>query len=541
MVRSGPLATVDRVMAASPSTEPATGLPSAPVAPARPEELAWSSIRAVLRRHGLAAACVATAGLHLALLTREVGSDEGGFAVVAAHWHEAGPYLYGPLWVDRPPGLILTFAVADHLGPYGIRLVAACFAVVLVAGVAWAARAAAGASAGVWAAWAAFAFSTSPLLDSQGLDGELVAAAFVALSMAAMLAAARTPTARHRVVLGLVAGAAAGTAPLVKQNFTDALVFAAVFLLLRRLPKLALAVVVGVALPVLVALAWSIGHGGPEALQYAAIGFRADASAVMEQWSWARPEHRLHTMVLASLLSGLLPLSAYLAWTRRASLGLTLRPRPTAAALPWALVAAVAVELVGVLGGGNYWKHYLIALIPIVALAAGVTIATRAHGWVGTRFLVIAAAAVTTAVVPVAAAHAAQTPSSAWTTGRWVAASAAAGDTVTVTISNANVIQASGLAPGYPYLWSLPVRTLDPHLSLLTRTLGGSDAPTWVVRWDAPNAWGLDPTGQVDATLRAHYRQVATVCDRAVWLHNGATRDLAPVPAVSQCGEEVEG
>ena len=29
-----------------------------------------------------------------------LGPDEGGFSVIGRLWNGAGPYLYGPLWVD---------------------------------------------------------------------------------------------------------------------------------------------------------------------------------------------------------------------------------------------------------------------------------------------------------------------------------------------------------------------------------------------------------------------------------------------------------
>ncbi len=62
-------------------------------------------------------------------------------------------------------------------------------------------------------------------------------------------------------------------------------------------------------------------------------------------------------------------------------------------------------------------------------------------------------------------------------------------------------------------------------------TLESRRAPTWVVRWDDPDSWGLDPHGAVDRALLGHYRLVATVCGKAVWLHDGVQRRIAPAPA----------
>ena len=78
--------------------------------------------------------------------------------------------------------------------------------------------------------------------------------------------------------------------------------------------------------------------------------------------------------------------------------------------------------------------------------------------------------AVLTAVIsPLAAAT--HPPGEAWTVGRWVKQSSTAADSIVVTYTHPNVVDASGLRPGYPYVWSLPIRVLDPHLALLTSSL----------------------------------------------------------------------
>src|SRR4051794_12866779 len=155
-------------------------------------------------------------------LTRRLGADEGGFAMVAQHWHQGGGFLYGPQWVDRPPALIALFAAAEHLGPYGVRLGACVLAVGLVAALAWAADAVGGRPAARWAAWAGFAFASSVLLQAQRLNGELAAAMCVTVSVGALLRAVRVSGTRTQtVVLGALAGAAATLAVLLKQNFVD--------------------------------------------------------------------------------------------------------------------------------------------------------------------------------------------------------------------------------------------------------------------------------------------------------------------------------
>jgi 4-amino-4-deoxy-L-arabinose transferase-like glycosyltransferase len=500
-------------------------------------------IRGFAQRESVLLACLATLAVHLLSLSRRLGQDEGGYAMVARYWLDDGDFLYGPQWVDRPPGLIALFDLAQRLGPYGVRLTASLVAVLLVAALASAAGTVGGRAAAGWAAWAGFALGSSVLLQTQRLNGELAAATFVVVSVAALLRAVRSPGGRARtVLLGAAAGAAATLAVLMKQNVVDGFVFAAVLLsagLLTRANRLtsppgrvgavAVAFGAGAALPAGATLLWAKGRGGVDALAYAMYGFRADASSVMASWSWDAPLHRLGVLALMGVLSGLVLLVLNLAVSRRPRLS-TVNP------LAWAIAATAAFELAAMLAGGNYWSHYLIALIPMVALAAGLSARSDVPGERWTRRLVVLAAAATALVSPLLIVLRADSASPAYTAGRWVGDSADPDDTIVVLHTHPNVVQASGLRPGYPYSWSLPVRTLDPDLSLLLETLAGPDAPTWVVRWDPAYYWGLDPTSRVDATLEERYRAVGSVCGHAVWLHEGVDRRLAALPPGTDCG-----
>ena len=102
------------------------------------------------------------------------------------------------------------------------------------------------------------------------------------------------------------------------------------------------------------------------------------------------------------------------------------------------------------------------------------------------------------------------------------------GDTVVVTFGQANIVRESGLDSPYPYLWSLPVRTLDPGLTELAAVLDGPDRPTFLVDWSRlDRTWGVDPT-TVRPILDEHYERVARVCGRSIWMARDVTRSLAP-------------
>jgi hypothetical protein len=267
-------------------------------------------------------------------------------------------------------------------------------------------------------------------------------------------------------------------------------------------------------------------------------GFRADAAHVIATHSLAAPEARLQTLVTLALVSGLVLLVAQLAVSQWRTL---FHPSP----LVWAVTGAAAIEVAGVLLGASYWPHYLIGVIPVLALATGLaasrplpggpppapTPAQARRGRTGTQLVATLAVLTTVVAAPVAAVTVHTYPSHSYRVARWLASSAGDTDTVAVPFTHANVIEASGLSSPYPYSWSLPVRTLDPDLTLLTHTLTSPQgAPTWVVRWDAPHTWGVDPGDHVGHALDSHYREVAVVCGHPVWLHRGVHRALPVVP-----------
>jgi hypothetical protein len=110
--------------------------------------------------------------------------------------------------------------------------------------------------------------------------------------------------------------------------------------------------------------------------------------------------------------------------------------------------------------------------------------------------------------------------------GTWLKDSGEPSDTAVVTYGQPNVLHEAGMASPYPYLWSLPVRTLDPDLAKLTAVLASDDRPTWIVDWSGLRSWGIDPTA-MRLVLERDYRKVADVCGRPIWLDRSEQRDLA--------------
>lgn len=479
---------------------------------------------------------VAVALLHVPTLDATLGSDEGGFAMIARWLSVPGDYLYNLSWVDRPPVLIGVFKLATLLGPHGTRLVGIAVAMVIVAALGTAARMLAGRRAGAWTAWIACALAGSTDISTQELNGEIVSAALVSLAILASVRAVRAP--RYWQWTAFAAGAAAAGAALAKQNFIDGLVFVAVFGVLSarskpevraRCSSLLRWSTAGVALPLAAALAWAATHGGIGGLVYAMYGFRVDASRLIGHSAGPAVGSRLQDLVVASIASGIVPaaICVMVLGARRLQ-----RLDPLAVAL----LAAFVVELFGVIGGGSYWLHYLIGLIPTVALGAGLAAGhTTTRATWALRALAVAMVASSLASNPATALGRDPGSATVGAVSGWLRASGRPGDSLTTLYSHANINYLAGMRPAYPYAWSLPLRVRDPHLDLLTATVSGPHAPTWVLGWDRMDAWNLDLDENLTHALREHYRPVATVCGKTVWLHDGVTRKLAATPTTGEC------
>ena len=72
----------------------------------------------------------------------------------------------------------------------------------------------------------------------------------------------------------------------------------------------------------------------------------------------------------------------------------------------------------------------------------------------------------------------------------------------------------AGPTSPYPYLWSLPMRTLDPGLADLERVLNGANPPTWFVEATYVNTWSELGTRPIERSLISKYQFVRTACDR---------------------------
>lgn len=456
----------------------------------------------------------------LPFVGQDPSRDEAGFLLVGQQWHAGGSSLYGDYWVDRPPLLITIFRVAAELGGLvPLRLIGCVATFLVVVGAAHVARRIAGAQASYWAAVTAAALCVSPLLGGLSVNGELLSAPFVVGGMAAVLAALEHRDQTRATVLAGFAGAATVAALLVKQNIADVAVFAVVAALVAwhqrrintaRLLRSVAAYSTGAVICLAGAAVWTLLHGTSLAGVFDAMyPFRLEAGRVMAASNRSSADARLWLLVVCWAVSGVAVIMAVFTWSV-----VSLRLRGAAV---WALTATVAFDLVSIMLGGSYWNHYLIQLVVPIAVMSGVLV-----GQTAIRRLLSVTALV--AAIAVGVAYAGPNNKVGSSVGRAVANVAHPQDTIVTAWGHADVTRTSGLTSPYPYLWSLPARTLDPKLAALDTLLAGPEAPTWFVAWSDVGSGARAGGARTQRLLSERYRVVARVGSHIVYLHRGVER-----------------
>ena len=183
--------------------------------------------------------------------------------------------------------------------------------------------------------------------------------------------------------------------------------------------------------------------------------------------------------------------------------------------------AWLAAATVGVLGGGSYFAHYLIELVPVSCVAAAVVLA-RAP--LPIRLAVLGA--VLCVALPTAREGAASTSrTTRCGSRRWpspaTSASTPARATPTTSCTRGPTSSTTP-ACGTPTRtcgasWSEPS---PARVEELQRLLGSSRRPTWLVQWQDADDWELDPDGRMDRLLSRGYRLAAVVCGHPIFLRN---------------------
>ncbi len=473
----------------------------------------------------LVAAAVA-AGVRLLLLTVPLSPDEAGFLLVAQQWHP-GRSLYGDYWVDRPPGLIALFGLAQ--GPTGLRLlgVAAAVASVLLAAATARVVVPRDGRRHRWvpAATAVLvaALVSSRLLDVTLVNGEVLALPFLLGGVLAALRSAFATAWASRLGWAVLAGASGAAALAVKQNLADvAVVLGCLVLALvvrRRAGAAALlalggllgATVVGAAV---LGLAWAHGTT-PAALWDAVVLFRLRAADVLATPTPAAAG-RARQLGVALLLTGApLVLLRLPDLVRRPGSARTLAPGDPL--VGWTAVALMVWEVVSVAVGGSFWLHYLVGLVPGLALVLALTADAR-HRVPQVRTWMVVGTAVASSVLGLGSVlgDPPGRPAAEVAVARYLREHAHLGTTAVVTFGRPSILREAGMRSPYPLIWSLPMRVRDPGLHELTPLLRRREVQWVLVDPVAMQAWGLTDT-RAERVLARNYRPAYRSGDLVVW------------------------
>jgi hypothetical protein len=484
-----------------------------------------------VRRHQVA--LWIAAGIALTLLLRApwldapLNRDEGGDALVANAWGHPGPFAYGHVFLDRPPLLLALFKLSGDTTT-GIRILGAIAAALLVLTTTLLATRVAGRRAAPFAAAIVACLASSFALRSVLTPAELLAAVPASASVLLLVIGLQEPRQRRRRLAAFVAaGALATVALLVKQSFADALAAGAIGIATAKLTgtnwretaKRAAAFVAGVALTGAALAAWAAATStSAHEIWFALFGFRIESAHALTGALGTRLA-RLDTPVLESGLALAIPIALFgIALAKERS------PAVKAALAAWLLAAGA-----GVLLGGSYWPHYLIALVSVTAV--GVAALVAQHTKVALTS-VAALAAVTIAVAEPTALHdGGETyDRAAVTVADYLKTHSQPGASAYVLYTDANVLYYSGLKAAFPYNWSLMMEAIPGAVKKLRHDLASPEKrPTWLVEWQYPRAFGLDANGRTRLLLARDYRRVATVCGHPLLLARGVPERAAPI------------
>jgi 4-amino-4-deoxy-L-arabinose transferase-like glycosyltransferase len=481
--------------------------------------------------------CLVVVAARVTYVPQPLRNDEGGYLLVARQWRTGGEFLYGDYFVDRPPLLMLLFEAAsltewDH----AIRVLAIPFVLVFVLAGWRAGTVLGGPVGGRWAAVVAAGLMCSPGLGAEQADGELFGATLVMAAIALALSAWTAGTPARRLLWAGAAGAVAALAPLVKQNLLEGLLFLAVLVVhglrdrdgpaRQRARHIALAALPGALLPCALAGVWLwAADVGPAGAWHELAGFRSTAFDTIWSGSTEASLRRAAQLLLLGVVTGLLPLVS--TWLLASGRG-TGRRRPYRRTI----TPLVAFGTVAIAAGGSFWPSYLLQLAPVAVLVAGALApsATRSGGWARGLARTVATVAVVGTVA--SGAFHATVPSAGYSEriGEWLVGSKEPGDTGFVAYGLPSVLETADMPSPYPYLWSVPMRTLDPDQTRLRATLAGPRAPEWIVSVTGFNAWDIDDDRRLRDLVDQHYRVVAEICGHPVRLRRDLTRQLMAPP-----------
>jgi MFS family permease len=450
-------------------------------------------------------------------------ADEGGFVAIARAWTH-GRDLYSNVWVDRPQGLLVVFALWDRLSwgnTQSVRVMAIVFGVAAVVACATIARSLAGPTAGALAGLFTAVMSSAPAVEGFVANGELLSGTFATVGLAAgcmVLSRRLSPKAM------LVSGVAAGLAVSVKQSGFDGyaaiatwLVVAAVFgWRSRRWAASALGWLTAGFAGVITLLAVHGAITGWDDWYYAVAGYRLESRSAVKGADWGRLWETMRDVrpVFLPIIVAAVAVGAATKMTKASREASASRFSSELLVLPFWLVYSA----IGFVMGGQFFNHYWVVLTFPVAVSAAAVIASIR--WPAARALVAAGvlvpmlwSAATVIVesrseVPLAVTGYPRSIQEE-RVGSWFRTHHTTGDSIYIMCASASAYAHADADPPYPYLWFDNVNTIPGAGQRLYDLLSGEDAPTFVAVFQRPDSCAL--RGEQADVLARDYQHYVTV------------------------------
>lgn len=462
--------------------------------------------------------------------------DEGGYALAARGWFEGSGQLYDDLWISRPQGIFVIYGISMKIFGYGVaafRAMAWVFATLTIFAVWFYARRWTSPRTALFAVVLCTLMLGSPSLEGYTANAEIFSGMPAAFAMFWLLRQYQTGWTRK----GLIGvGILIGISTVLKPSGITLWPAAVAFLMLttednwKASAKRSAWVTLGLTIAGVVTLlhGWTLGFSD---FFYATFLYRLQQQSSMSV-GWA---HNLRAIGWMFINAAELFLAIALVWIFRMRLPLvSVLPRATRSPNAWQrwkvafwhmcrtdagsllIVIWIIAAIVGITMGGDYWTHYLVLLVPPLALWLARSIDGIVHALVGWRQRLTIAMFALLLILPYGVAldgtdgiyqrlyrhpgYPAQNE-----VARYVRENTNPDQTIYVAFDQASIYYLADRKPAYRHLYDQELRALTDSYGDIISILNSNDRPVYIVSTLHPGPFSDDS--------RAFWQQVSQFYD----------------------------
>lgn len=458
--------------------------------------------------------------------------DEGGYALAARGWFEGTGQLYDDLWISRPQGIFVIYGITMKSFGYGVvafRSMALVFAILTVLAIWYFARRWSTPQTALLAAFISTMLLGSPTLEGYTANAEIFSGMPTAFAAFWLLRQAQTGWTR-RGLLGI--GVLIGLATLLKPSGVTFWPAALLFLALttndpwRERAKRGGWLTLGLMFTGVATLVhgWTLGFSD---FFYATFSYRLQLQSAASVgilhnlraigWMLINAAEFFLLIVLVWIFRLRLPLLPVLAVPPKSDgplwwLPLWLRKLRTNDPGGLILVLWIAASVAGVVMGGDYWTHYLILVVPPVAIWLARAIDGIVHALVGWRQYLAAIMFALLLILPYGVAmdgtdgiyqrlyrHPGYPSQNE--VARYIRENSEPNQTIFVAFDQASIYYLSDRKPAFRHLYDQELRALPDSYADIIAILNSDQRPVYIISTIHPGPFPDDS--------RAFWREVS--------------------------------